>query len=218
MIDFRRSGDRFRTESPGITTWHCFSSGAHYDPANLSFGPLVACDEHLLDPGAGFSAHPHARVELVSWVLEGGLAHDDAAGRSTVITPGRAQYQLAGTGIRHTERNDSRAEPLRFVQMWLTTDEDVPEYDICAPPVNLSAGTFDVLRRCRGTRLTAPLVHLYVAAGNFHVAGRDLRTGDSVRASDAPVEIDGDGQLLVVSGATDTWHSPGWSAKTRSAR
>jgi redox-sensitive bicupin YhaK (pirin superfamily) len=197
VIDVRRAADRYRTDHDGVTSWHSFSSGAYYDPDNVAFGRLVACDEHLLRPGAGFGAHPHARVELVSWVLDGTLAHEDSAGRRVLVVPGHVQYQCAGTGIRHVERNASSLEALRFVQLWLMSDAELPGYDVGPPPMTLSVGSLDVLRRCRGARVDAELVHLYVGSGNFHVAGSDLAAGDSVRAAGG-VEVDGDGELLVL--------------------
>jgi quercetin 2,3-dioxygenase len=200
VIDIRRAADRYRVEQPGITTWHCFSSGAYFDPDNVAFGRLVACDEHLVAPGGGFTAHQHRGVELVSWVLEGTLAHEDSAGRRRLVVPGQAQYQLAGAGIQHSERNASTLEPLRFVQLWLLTDAELTSYDVTTPPVTLSVGDFDVLTRCRSTQLAAPLIHLFVGSGNFHVAGHDLAAGDSVRITNA-VEVDGDGELLVVRAA-----------------
>jgi redox-sensitive bicupin YhaK (pirin superfamily) len=200
MIDVRRAGDRFRTDQPGITTWHSFSSGAHYDAANLSFGPVLACDEHLLNPGAGFELHRHARVELVSWVLDGALRHEDDSARARVVMPGMAQYQLAGLGIEHVERNASDTEPLHFVQLWLQTDEDVPDYDLASPPLTLTTGRFEVLHRARDQRLpAATTVHLYVAMGRFTVSGHDLGPGDSLRASEVTLDVEGDGQLLVVT-------------------
>ena len=198
MIEIRRAADRYRVEQPGITTWHCFSAGAYYDPDNLAFGRLVACDEHVVAPGAGFDEHAHAGTEIVSWVLDGTLAHSDSAGRRHIVRPGHAQYQLTGSGIRHGEHNASGLEPLRFVQLALLTDDELPGYDVAAPPLTLSVGRFDVLTRCRGARVDGSLVHLFVGAGNFHVAGKDLAAGDSVRAAGA-LEIDGDGQLLVVT-------------------
>ena len=197
MIDVRRAAARYVTEQPGIRSWHCFSSGPYYDPDNVAFGRLIACDEHLLAPSAGFGPHPHAGVELVSWVLDGTLEHRDAAGGSRLIPPGSAQYQLAASGIRHAERNASTLEPLRFVQLSFLTDAELPSYDIAPPPMTLSVGEFDVLRRCRSARIEAPLVHLFVGGGNFHVGGADLVPGDSVRAAGS-VEVDGDGELLVV--------------------
>jgi redox-sensitive bicupin YhaK (pirin superfamily) len=199
MITLHRAADRYRTEQPGITTWHSFSSGPHYDPDNLAFGPVVACDEHLIDPGAGFEQHPHARVELVSWVLDGSLEHEDGTGRTRVVVPGKAQYQLAGSGIRHTERNASSSAPLHFVQLWLLTEEDVPDYDLAAPPLNLTSGRFSVLRHCDDEPVPAAgAVHLYVGTGTYAVGGHQLRPGDSVRAADERLTISGDGQLLVL--------------------
>lgn len=199
MISVHRAADRYRTNQPGITTWHSFSSGPHYDADNLAFGPVVACDEHLVDPASGFEDHPHARVELVSWVLEGSLEHEDATGRRRVVVPGKAQYQLAGTGIRHAERNASSSAPLHFVQFWLLTDEDVPDYDLATPPLNLATGRFSVRWACDGQSLPAAgAVHLFVATGDYEVCGRGLRPGDSLRATGEALTITGDGQLLVL--------------------
>jgi quercetin 2,3-dioxygenase len=197
MIDVRRATDRYRAEQPGITSWHCFSSGAYFDPDNSAFGRLIACDEHLVAADAGFAEHAHAGTELISWVLDGTLAHRDNAGRRHLIQPGAAQYQATGSGIRHAEYNGSSLEPLRFVQFALLTDGAQRDYRIEDPPVQLARGVFDVVRRARATRIDAALVHLFVAAGNFHLDGADLAAGDSVRAV-GPLEIDGDGELLVV--------------------
>jgi hypothetical protein len=199
-MDVRRAADRYRVEQPGITSWHCFSAGAYYDPDNVAFGRLAACDEHLLAPGAGFAAHPHAGVELVTWVLDGTLAHWNGSGRRHLIGPGSVQYQRAGSGIRHAEVNASTLEPVRFVQLAVLSDVTVPDYAIAAPPVPLEGGRFDVLTRCRGIRIESVLGFLFVARGNFHVAGADLAEGDSVRAA-GPVEVDGDGELLAVTAA-----------------
>lgn len=200
MIAVHAAARRFRTEQPGITTWHAFSSGAHYDPANLSFGPVVACDEHLLDPGAGFDRHRHARVELVTWVLDGTLRHEEPGGRQRDVVAGLAQYQAAGVGIEHAERNASPTEPLHFVQLWLLTDEDVPDYDLARPPLALSTGTFTVFTRCRDTVVPrTAFAHLYVAVGSYTVGGHEVVAGDSVRVTDESLHIDGAGQLLLVT-------------------
>jgi hypothetical protein len=197
-MDVLRAADRYRVEQPGITSWHCFSSGPYFDPDNVAFGRLIACDEHLVAPGAGFDEHAHAGTELISWVLDGTLAHSDGHGRRRLVQPGTAQHQLAGAGIRHAEHNGSALEPLHFVQIAMLTDAELPSYDLRRPPITLSAGLFDVLTRCRGTCVTGSLVHVFVGSGNFHVAGVDLARGDSVRAA-GPLELDGDGDLLVVT-------------------
>ncbi|QPL95217.1 pirin family protein [Streptomyces clavuligerus] len=120
VIDVRRAGDRHRGGEPdrGIGTRHSFSFGAHYDPDNLRFGALIACNEESLAPGAGFAEHPHSHTEIVTWVAEGELTHRDSTGTATVVRPGDLQYLSAASGVRHTERNDGD-RPLVFVQMWL---------------------------------------------------------------------------------------------------
>jgi hypothetical protein len=197
VIEIRRAGDRYCVEQPGITTWHCFSAGAYYDPDNVALGRLVACDEHLVAPGAGFDEHAHAGTELLTWVLDGTLAHADSLGRRRFIQPGVVQYQATGRGIRHSERNASRLEPVHFIQLALLTDGEQSSYRVADPPLTTSVGRFDVLTRCRSTGVAGPLVHLFVGSGNFHVAGQDLAAGDSVRAG-GELEVDGDGELLVV--------------------
>lgn len=110
-----RAGDRFVTEHDGITSYHCFSAGPHYDPDRVAFGPLVGVDEHHVAPGAGFDWHAHRGVTIVSWVLDGSLRHEDAAG-PRLVTPGELFVQHAGDGLRHREWNASDSVALRFVQ------------------------------------------------------------------------------------------------------
>ncbi|WP_343239151.1 pirin family protein [Streptomyces sp. SID8014] len=133
VIDVRRSGDRYQGGEPsaGISTLHAFSFGAHYDPDNLRFGPLIACNEERLAPGAGFDEHPHSHTEIVTWVAEGELTHQDSTGRTTVVRPGDVQHLSAATGVRHVERNDGPA-PLVFLQMWLAplTSDGAPTYSL----------------------------------------------------------------------------------------
>ncbi|KAF4410849.1 MULTISPECIES: pirin family protein [Streptomyces] len=115
----------------GIDTRHAFSFGRFYDPDNLRFGALVACNEERLAPGAGFAEHPHRDTEIVTWVVEGELTHRDSAGNETVVRPGDVQRLGAGSGVRHEERNDGEA-PLVFVQTWLSPERPggQPEYEV----------------------------------------------------------------------------------------
>jgi quercetin 2,3-dioxygenase len=197
MISVHRADDRFRTRQPGITTLHCFSSGAHYEPANTNFGALVACDEHVVAPGAGFARHTHRGVEIISWILEGTLRHEDGSGRDETVTAGTVQYQAAASGIEHTETNASATAPLRFIQMVLLADGGLPRYLLSAPPLSATAGEFAV--HATGTLHTTGLVHLYVARGRYELNGVQLGEGDSVRC-DEPLTVGGDGELLVWSG------------------
>lgn len=122
--DLRRAPERYRsTPAEGVETRHAFSFSGHYDPKNTHFGALLACNEETLAPGAGFDEHRHRDTEILTWVLEGALAHRDSDGHAGVVRPGMVQYLGAGSGVGHTERNVGGAEvPVRFVQMWLQPD------------------------------------------------------------------------------------------------
>jgi quercetin 2,3-dioxygenase len=123
VIEIIRAAHRFVTRTEGIETFHSFSFGAHYDPANTGFGPLIAHNDENLGPGAGFTEHPHRDCEILTWVVEGALEHRDSSGRRERLTAGMAQWQGAGRGIVHAEVNASDTEPLRFIQVWLTPDD-----------------------------------------------------------------------------------------------
>ena len=127
-VDVRRSGERMRTRTDWLDSRHSFSYGPHYDPSNTHFGLLMANNEDRLRAGAGFDMHAHKDMEIVTWVLSGSLAHRDSEGNSGVLRPGLAQRMSAGTGIRHSERNDAwtvdqacpqHDEDVHYVQMWL---------------------------------------------------------------------------------------------------
>ncbi|MBD0708009.1 MULTISPECIES: pirin family protein [unclassified Streptomyces] len=120
MTRIQRADERYPGGDPavGIETRHALSFGPHYDPDNLRFGALLACNEERLAPGAGFDEHPHSHTEIVTWVVEGELTHHDSAGHTTVVRPGDLQRLSSAGGVRHVERNDGDV-PLVFVQMWL---------------------------------------------------------------------------------------------------
>ncbi|CAJ1586461.1 pirin family protein [[Mycobacterium] wendilense] len=129
-IDIRRADDRFQTAIDWLDSRHSFSFGQHYDPANTHHGLLLVNNHDVVTPGQGFDTHPHRDMEIVTWVLRGSLVHQDSTGNSGVIYPGLAQRMSAGTGIQHSEKNDSwrltgetHDEPVHFVQMWVVPDE-----------------------------------------------------------------------------------------------
>ncbi|GAA2791688.1 pirin-like bicupin family protein [Kitasatospora paracochleata] len=123
--DLRRAAERYLSRpAEGIETRHAFSFSGHYDPKNIHFGPLLACNEETLATGAGFEEHKHRDTEILTWVVEGALAHRDSRGHAGVVRPGMVQHLSAGSGVTHTERNVGGADgPVRFVQMWLRPDE-----------------------------------------------------------------------------------------------
>jgi redox-sensitive bicupin YhaK (pirin superfamily) len=131
VIDIRRAADRFDTKIAWLDSHHSFSFGHHYDPKNTHHGLLLVNNDDIVHPGMGFETHPHKDMEIVTWVLQGSLVHQDSTGHSGVIYPGLAQRMSAGKGIQHSEKNDSwrlqggpaHAEPVHFVQMWVVPDE-----------------------------------------------------------------------------------------------
>ena len=121
--ELRRAGDRAVTTTSWLKSRHSFSFGDHYDPDNTHHGLLLVNNDDIVAPDTGFDTHPHRDMEIVTWVLDGALAHQDSTGNRGVIYPGLAQRMSAGSGILHSEKNDSATEPVHFVQMWVTADE-----------------------------------------------------------------------------------------------
>jgi quercetin 2,3-dioxygenase len=186
---------RFHTAFDGVQSWHCFSTGAHYDPDNVAFGALVGVDEHHVAPGAGFDWHPHRAVTIVSWVVAGRLRHEDDGGRVRIIEPGQVLVQRTGSGIRHTETNASSADPLRLIQLTVLADGPTePALETTAPPADLDVAGFDVWRSAALTPDTR--WHLFVTAGSWNCGPDILQPGDSLRGS-GPLPVDGSGELLV---------------------
>jgi len=129
-----RDTDRPETTTDWLRSRHGFSFGDHYDPDDTHHGVLLVHNDEIIAPGTGFDTHPHAETEIVTWVTEGALVHQDSEGHSGVIHPGLAQRMSAGTGILHSERNDTaegQVAPVRFVAMWIAPDESglAPSYD-----------------------------------------------------------------------------------------
>lgn len=134
---------RYETVQPGIHTLHTFSAGAHYDPDNVAFGPIIGLDEHTVDPGAGFDWHAHRGVHIASWILKGTLRHQDSNGEERLVTPGVLLVQSTGDGIRHRETNASDTEQLRFVQVTVLGDGPVSVHT-ATPPAAVGGVVLDV--------------------------------------------------------------------------
>jgi hypothetical protein len=137
-IEIRRADERFRTDRDGITTFHSFSYGRHYDAGNVGFGPVIAINEECIPPGGGYDMHFHSDVEIVTWVLEGALAHEDTTGAEGVLEPGVLNRLDAADGVRHAERNASETEPLRFLQLMLRSGHGPVNVDVIAAPTTVS--------------------------------------------------------------------------------
>ncbi len=130
MLTLRRAEDRGAFDFGWLDTRHTFSFGEYYDPAHHHFRALRVINEDVVQPGQGFGTHGHRDMEILTWVLEGALAHRDSLGSSGVIRPGEAQAMSAGTGIQHSEFNASATEKVHFLQIWVVPDRKdlVPRY------------------------------------------------------------------------------------------
>ncbi|MCX0243693.1 pirin family protein [Streptomyces drozdowiczii] len=196
MISVHRAGDRFEggDAAAGIASRHAFSFGAFYDPDNLRFGPILACNEERLAPGAGFEEHPHSHTEIVTWVVEGELTHRDSAGHATVVRAGDVQHLSAASGVRHIERNDGES-PLTFLQMWLAPLEPggepsyttVPGIADSTPYALPEAGAMLHVRRlAEGERAAvpdAPRVYVHAVRGTIRIGAEELGAGDAARVT-----------------------------------
>jgi redox-sensitive bicupin YhaK (pirin superfamily) len=121
-VDVRRAAGRFHTEIDWLDSWHSFSFGGFHDPKNTHHGLLLVNNDDVIRGGGGFGEHPHADMEIVTWVINGALDHRDSLGTHGVITPGLAQRMSAGSGIRHSEVNASAHDDVHLVQMWVLPD------------------------------------------------------------------------------------------------
>ena len=200
MINVRKSADRGLASFGWLNSRHSFSFGGYYDPEHMGWGPLRVINQDMVTPGAGFDTHGHANMEIISYVLDGALEHKDSLGTGSVIRPGEVQRMSAGSGIRHSEYNASRTEPVHFLQIWI-----VPEAEGIEPGYEQRA--FADIAPGNGLRLVASRegregsVRLHQDA-DLHVA--KLKAGETVshtlaagrlawlQVADGAVELNGE--------------------------
>ena len=212
-VDLRRSADRFATDLGWLDSKHSFSFGHHRDPANTHFGLLLVSNDDVVAPGTGFETHPHRDMEIVTWVLDGGLVHQDSEGHSGVIQPGLAQRMSAGTGILHSEKNDSwrltggdtHTDPVHFIQMWVVPDTPriAPGYEQLDITTELQAGGLVTVASGMAKHADDRAIRIQNQYAGL-LAAR-LADGESVSLPDAPfvhlfvargaVELEGAGSL-----------------------
>jgi redox-sensitive bicupin YhaK (pirin superfamily) len=154
MITLRKATDRGRADHGWLKSWHSFSFADYMDPAHMGFGNLRVLNDDTVAPGTGFGTHGHRDMEIVSYVLEGALAHQDSMGNgaaggtsSGVIRPGDVQRMSAGTGVRHSEYNHSKDAATHFLQIWLLPDRLglAPGYEQIAVPEARKRGALTLI-------------------------------------------------------------------------
>ena len=177
MIEVRKAGARGRTKLDWLDSLHSFSFGDYRDPEHMGFRVLRVINEDKVVPGGGFATHGHRDMEIVSYVLSGALAHKDSLGTGSVIRPGEVQRMSAGTGITHSEFNESADEPVHFLQIWVLPEAGgrPPGYEQKAFPPSQRRNRLRLLGDRSGSD-GAITIHQDV-----RLYGTDLEPGQSLR-------------------------------------
>ena len=209
MFELRQASARGHANFGWLNSYHSFSFGRYYDPAQMGFSALRVINDDTVAPGAGFDTHGHQDMEILSLVLQGNIAHKDSAGNTEVLPAGEYQLMSAGRGIYHSEYNASATEPLKFLQIWLQPNQfgGAPGYQqkafgehsgltlILSPDgrdgsltlrqdallyqLMLASGETEHVSIRPGRK-----VYLHMISGELTVLGQRLQAGDGIKIAD----------------------------------
>jgi redox-sensitive bicupin YhaK (pirin superfamily) len=214
MITLRRSEERGHANHGWLKSAHTFSFAGYYDPAHMGFGPLRVINDDVIAAGRGFGTHGHRNMEIITYVLDGAVAHKDSMGNGSTIRPGDVQRMSAGTGVQHSEFNPDTANATHLLQIWIEPNEvdGQPGYEeknfpaedkrgrlrLVASPdaadgsvgirqdARLFVGLFDGDESARLPLAAGRRAWVHVAQGQATVNGKALNAGDAVALEDEP--------------------------------
>jgi len=218
MEQLRRSAERGFADHGWLRSFHSFSFADYHDPRHMGYGPLRVINEDRVRPGSGFGTHGHRDMEIISYVLEGALGHQDSMGNGSTIVPGDVQRMSAGSGVRHSEHNHDKAGVTHFLQIWIepAVTGIPPSYEqkhfrpedkrgrlrlIASPDgaegsvtlhqdARLYAGLFDGAEHARHAFAAGRIAYVHVARGSIRVNGKTLEAGDALKTDAAALEFD----------------------------
>ena len=207
MLNVRRSQERGHADHGWLNSYHSFSFANYYDPEHMGWGNLRVINEDRIAPGTGFGTHGHRDMEIISYVLEGNLAHKDSMGNVKGIPPGDVQRMSAGTGVQHSEFNHAEGQTTHFLQIWIEPNVTgiPPSYEqktfadaekrgalrLVASPdgakgsvlihadARLYAGLFDGAESATLALNAARKTYVHLVRGQLEVNGRGLKAGDA---------------------------------------
>jgi len=216
MTELRLARERGHENHGWLDSWHTFSFAEYYDPQHMGFGPLRVINEDRIQPGSGFGTHGHRDMEIITYVLEGAIAHRDSIGTGSTIVPGDVQRMSAGTGVRHSEYN-AHEGVTHFLQIWIEphTTGVQPSYEqkrygadekrgrlrlIASPDGRdgsltlhqdalVYAGLFDGTERSELALQPGRLGYVHIARGRIHVNGQALGAGDALKSDGGTIVL-----------------------------
>ncbi len=209
MIEIRRSNERGYADHGWLKSFHSFSFADYHDPKHMGFGSLRVINEDRVAAGMGFGTHGHRDMEIISYVLDGALAHKDSIGNGSTIRPGDVQRMSAGTGVRHSEANDSKFGTTHFLQIWiepsvtgippsyeekhfdaaskrgklkLVASQDARDGSVkIHVDASMYAGLFDAGESATIAIKSGRRAYVHVARGSVNVNGENFSAGDAVK-------------------------------------